>query len=182
MNTVKLENALNGDEITKRYFRGVFASDQIPAPCTPGFYIVNLDTSTEPGSHWIGLKIASRGKNEFFDSYGFAPQNTKFKKILGKTYLYNRKKLQHPDSTTCGQWCLFYIFFAARGHTLKKIFKTFSSGDKKINDSLVNFFVRRTFQISTQIINRQFILEQVVQSLLRNLQCNDYYCRRCYRV
>ena len=51
-------------------FRGVFASNHIPRlnDLTP-YCILNLDKSTEPGSHWVAL--AKTGDNSIlFDSFG----------------------------------------------------------------------------------------------------------------
>ena len=53
-------------------FRGVFMLDELPIGSGPLYRenaIVNLNRSTEPGSHWVAYK--KRGCNaSYFDSYG----------------------------------------------------------------------------------------------------------------
>lgn len=177
MNTTQLCRAIKNDKIAKKNFRGIFPSDKIPNPCSLGFYIVNLDTSTEPGSHWICLKIG-KFQNEFFDSYGFAPKLNVFKKRLGKNYIFNTKKLQHEFSTTCGQWCLFYIFFASRGKQMKEIFSQFSSRHKYANDVHVKNFVSQKLKTKTEIINSDFLLDQIARSVSHNMFSCHYYCKK----
>ena len=53
--------------------QGQFSSDKLEtvfAINNPVFLIVNLDISTQPGTHWIALRIGKRSI-EIFDSLGF---------------------------------------------------------------------------------------------------------------
>ena len=63
-----------GAALFGKLWRGVYASDQIGRPGRDGAYIINLDSSDEPGSHWVGLYIF-KGFNDsrrslLFDSFG----------------------------------------------------------------------------------------------------------------
>ena len=57
-------------------FKGVFASDEIHLSRTgEGYYIVNLDTSRQQGSHWVALAV--RGPVcYYFDSFARTNRST----------------------------------------------------------------------------------------------------------
>ena len=66
------------NKVTKDSFIGVFSSDTLPSYAQTGYYVVNLDTS-QPGSHWIAIKISkSKCKNEYFDSFGLGHPTVHF--------------------------------------------------------------------------------------------------------
>ena len=44
-----------GKEFLGDKFKGVFSSDKVPFK--PGYYIINVDKSGLPGSHWVGIII-----------------------------------------------------------------------------------------------------------------------------
>ena len=74
----------------------------LPSYAQTGYYVVNLDMSQQPGSHWIAIKISkSKCKNEYFDSYGLGLSTVHFKRFMKYNYIYNSKRLQHSLSTTC---------------------------------------------------------------------------------
>jgi hypothetical protein len=178
MNTIQLETAIQNEPSLVKKFQGVFPIDKIPSKRTKGFYIVNLDKSNEPGSHWICIRIRTKEKkNEFFDSYGYAPQSYLIKKFLGKKYIFNSKKLQHLYSTTCGQWCLYYIYFSNQNVSLKEICQPFSSTNSYANDFFVNKMVCQLYRIKTKMVDENFLQKQIVRTLLENIQCCKYYCK-----
>lgn len=103
-------------------FRGVYPSDKIPRlnDLTP-YCILNLDKSTERGSHWVAL--AKHGDNSIlYDSFG---RNDK-KIIPALRYSGNGRIInteddseQHVLETNCGARCLaFLIFFDEYGAKL----------------------------------------------------------------
>ena len=74
MDDFTINKILLSNKVTKDFFIGVFSSDTLPSYAQTGYYVVNLDTSQQPGSHWIEIKISkSKCKNEYFDSYGLGP-------------------------------------------------------------------------------------------------------------
>lgn len=87
-------------------FRGVFASDKIPR--NNGYYIINLDKSHMPGSHWVGLVIKD-GKKYVYDS--FARKN--LLPMRGAIYVN-----EHPDqlelAANCGQRSLAWLILASK--------------------------------------------------------------------
>ena len=110
MDDFTINKILLSNKVTKDSFIGVFSSDTLPSYAQTSYYVVNLDSSQQPGSHWIAIKISeSIYKNEYFDSYGLGPPTVGFKKFMRYNCTYNSKRLQHSLSTTCAQWCIYYI-------------------------------------------------------------------------
>ena len=129
MNTDQLQVLLKRNARTWKHFRGMYAYDQLPKKGKVGYYIVNLDPITQPGSHWIALRKrpGARATHQFFDSYGLPPQKLRFKRFLNNKYTFNSKNLQYPTNTSCGQWCLYFIYCSCMGHSMQKMFKHFSA-------------------------------------------------------
>ena len=96
-------------------FKGVFPSDKIPklndlAP----YAILNLDTSTEPGSHWVSIaKRPEKNETLLYDS--FARKGSKIiPKLLysgnGRIYDSDTKDAeQNIEEENCGARCLAYL-------------------------------------------------------------------------
>lgn len=87
-----------GRELFPKEFKGVFARNKQPRG-KKGYWIVNLDKSSEPGSHWCGV-----ANGLFYDSFG---RNEK----LGMGY----KDYTEPDpeqayqENNCGQRSLAWL-------------------------------------------------------------------------
>ena len=89
MDDFTINKILLSNKVTKDSFIGVFSSDTLPSYAQTGYYVVNLDTSQQPGSHWIAIKISkSKCKNEYFDSYGLGPPTVHFKRFMMHNYIY----------------------------------------------------------------------------------------------
>ena len=116
---------LNSSEITTllsstRNFIGVYAQDEIKNLSVsqyPSFLIINLDSISFGGSHWIAVGIF-KAHIEIFDSLGFNifnwPHipcdllNFLLKFSVGRKVLVS-KRLQSDNSTLCGLYCVFYV-------------------------------------------------------------------------
>ena len=80
MDDFTINKILLSNKVTKDSFIGVFSSDTLPSYAQTGYYVVNLDMSQQPSSHWIAIKISkSKCKNEYFDSYGLGPATVRLK-------------------------------------------------------------------------------------------------------
>ena len=57
MNTLQILNVLQSDSFTKSVFTSVLPSDRLPDIVLerPKGYIVNVDGSDKPGSHWVAM-------------------------------------------------------------------------------------------------------------------------------
>ena len=76
MNTLQILNVLKNDPFTKSVFPDVLPSDLLPNQIQkkPRGFILNVDTSNGPGTHWISIYITTDRKGEFFYSYGEHPK------------------------------------------------------------------------------------------------------------
>ena len=99
-------------------FKGAFPCDKIPIFEDNEYsFIVNVDNSSLPGSHWTALVI--RGNNAYyFDSFGRLYDNASFpadytanlqRFCLGKKISFQNKVLQGFHSYTCGEYCIYFI-------------------------------------------------------------------------
>ena len=164
MDDFTINKILLSNKVTKDSFIGVFSSDTLPSYAQTGYYVVNLDTSQQPGSHWIAIKISkSKCKNEYFGSYGLGPPTVCFKRFMKYNYIYNSKRLQHSLSTTCAQWCIYYIWRKCQGWSLRDILKPFYSKDFLINDHVLNLVVNNNFKINRKVIDKEFVKIQIAR-------------------
>ena len=163
MNSRQLRWSLSGDKFTKLSFKGVYAMDEIKLIKTvsyPSSYVINLDPSYKPGSHWVAVYFDRNGEGEYFDSLGRYPPHEveHFLCSHAKGWKYNHMQVQEIFTTTCGQFVLFYIYQKSRGLTLKVIFrKYFSSHNKLRNDLLVRDFVKLHYHHDANVIDFNFI-------------------------
>lgn len=108
-------------------YKGTFASDKIPklndlAP----YAILNLDSSKEPGSHWIAVAKSKKGNYLIcYDSFGRKNSNIIPKlKSSGNGRIVDTEKdaEQKFQETNCGARCLaFLCIFNDYGEDLAKL-------------------------------------------------------------
>lgn len=92
-------------------FKGVYASDALPTRCVlPAAFAINLSPKRERGTHWVGLYIDEKGAAEYFDSYGFAPDNPNILRFLRMHSINLSYNKRHLSSVKCGKFvCIFII-------------------------------------------------------------------------
>ena len=111
MNSRQLHWILSGDKFTKQFFRGVYAIDEIKLIKTvsyPSSFVINLDPSYKPGSHWVAVYFDKNGVGEYFDSFaGYPPHEiVHFLRSMqkdGNTITCKCKNfiLRHVDNLLC---------------------------------------------------------------------------------
>nr|DAC81300.1 TPA_asm: adenain [Ladona dragonfly adintovirus] len=127
MNSIQIRNLLVDDHRIKDHFRGVFASDQLPNSPKFGIYIINLDPSNLPGSHWVAAHILNKDKVEYFDSYGLPPLKLSIIRFLNSfTVIRNSFRLQNYKSDLCGEYCCLYTLYKCTGRTLQDYLSQFT--------------------------------------------------------
>ena len=116
MDEHQLRIAMQYDPIVK--FGGVYSFDEIPNVLQPDhFYVFNTAPSWHPGAHWVSVYAGYHV--EFFDSLARNVTLEQFREILKDRYNSNSTTpVQHPLSSACGYYCLFYIFMRCRGMPL----------------------------------------------------------------
>lgn len=145
--------------VTSKYFKKVTTRD-IAIPTNPYLPLKNKDPIankaplaayvlntgyTRAGVHWV-LVLFSSPYNIFFDSFGRSPENLLVEsqaKLLNTSILYNTKKLQHPKSSVCGHWTIYYAYFLCQGQTFSEINSRFSATNFASNDKIVYNFVKK---------------------------------------
>lgn len=145
---------------------GVYPGDMLPTEdAKPGFYIANTDPHFKAGEHWVAFYIPSdKRKNpmEYWDSYGFQPPEI-FNPFLEVPYLRNTKFIQHPLSSTCGQYCIYYVLKRYQGYSMENIVGKFSV-DTLENDIIVNQTVEHNFSVDLDIFEIKYLHQQICHS------------------
>lgn len=91
------------------YFRGVFMRNELPNyPLSKECGIINLDSSENPGTHWVAY-AKYNSHIEYFDSYGNLKPPKEVLKYLGRNLNYNYENVQKSNPFNCGHLCLNYL-------------------------------------------------------------------------
>jgi hypothetical protein len=154
---------------TKHCFQGIYPINLLPSKHTvwktgdKKYIIINTDPSYGPGEHWFALCLSKNGVHEYFDSYGQEPSK-KIQKYLGNNYLYLTYPLQDFLTTTCGQWCMYYILHKCFGGTLSQLIKTLSFLRRPFEkDIYINKVISQEFPIKEPVIHTDFLWNQIAQ-------------------
>lgn len=111
--------ALNDSELMKYAkqlkipnFRGVFMRDTLPyTPRYKECAIFNLDTSNNPGTHWVAY-VKKNNSTLYFDSFGGLKPPKELSFYLGRDVkiTYNTNSYQKYNQITCGHLCLEFLY------------------------------------------------------------------------
>ena len=175
MNNLQILSLVRSCPKTNGNFQGVFASDMLPQKTRKrnSSYICNLDPSHMPGSHWICIYFPPKGPPEYFDSFGFPPRKP-FKRILGKSYRFNPYFIQYPLSTTCGQYCIYFLWQRSLNKSMNSILSQFDKDNLLYNDMFVNNEIEKHFSVDLDVFDMDFISSQLSVSF-KQLENKDYY-------
>lgn len=178
MNTHQINNIMKSCSYGKNHFHGVYAADEIPflslqPEIYPQAFIFNYDPSYMPGSHWVAVILNKNKRHIFFDSYGRPPGIVEIKHFLNGHYNYNHVQYQHPLSSTCGQWCIFYLwYYFTKPHI--PLTEKFNSNDTLTNDNLVNTWVNETFHTHLHVLDKKHIVTQFAKQFNVNMKNKDF--------
>ena len=128
MNGYQLWHALRHCPVTQNCFNGIFAPDTLDnLKHQPSLLICNTDYSFEKGTHWLALFFDDRGNGaELFDSMGH-PINYYAREIEDFVSLYSPvcknliERIQPPQTSLCGHYCLYYAYYRCLGHSMESI-------------------------------------------------------------
>ena len=145
MNTLQLTSALANNLWQPQQYQ-VLAIDELKNseikqyPCS---FIVNLDPSTQPGSHWVAIYldecVLTGCSAEYFCSFAsdippeiksFFCNNCGYNGIVVASIL----PFQDPTIPSCGLWALDYILHKSWGVPTKKYIKRFKQSDYVANE------------------------------------------------
>lgn len=138
----QIETILRLDSNSKHSFNGVFAMNKLPAVCSNGSYVINLDDHDEPGSHWVAVWCHD-GTIEYMDPFGIPPIDKRCLEFLGSNMFYNSVKLQLLLSSACGFYCVYFIIKRARGLPANAIIEILSRTE---SDFVVKEYIYSRFK------------------------------------
>ena len=165
MNAAELDRLIRRDGCLAARFLGVYPRDKLPQPTTiplspPVTLIVNHDTAGSPGTHWSAMYVDAAEKiGCYFDPWGappFAPFASFLDALTRRNWVYNNKRLQSFISTTCGQFCLVFIWHKCRGYSFAHILNMFEDS-QVVNDRLVVRFVTEHYGMRTNVVDKDFL-------------------------
>lgn len=126
---------------------GVYSIDTLPDRISDSIFFINSDPSDLPGEHWVCVFFPHQNSPaEFFDSLGHEPNyySSNIAHFMNNNFKYNTQRLQAYNSSTCGLYCLFFLYYRVRGYTFSDILSKFSS-NLNLNDSIViDFYLKKS--------------------------------------
>ena len=128
--------------VTRKKFKGVFASDNLPSPhSTPYCFVVNSDKQNEPGTQWMAIYVPTPNSVEFFDSFAKAP-NYDINKFLSnfKWQKRNKTRVQSSADISCGPHVIYFLVNRCRGMPFDAIIHRLAKS-LPFTDTLVKMFV-----------------------------------------
>lgn len=145
MNGRQIHNIISTNSCLRRYFKGVFSRDTLPANVTfPSVYVVNTDVSRRPGEHWVAIILNSPRHGVFFDSFGRRPEKelANFMNVNVERYDYFDVQIQSYSSTFCGLFVIaFLLSFLCMVMSLSDFKTLFDYTNLSVNDCIVYDFV-----------------------------------------
>lgn len=143
MDTTTINRILRSLPTTNRYYAGCFPSDALRLPGKyPSAAVVNLDTSDEPGSHWVAIYMKSPSSVYYFDSYGMHPVENVESILQNFPHrTVNDCLVQSVNSSVCGHYCIFFLVHCCLGYSYEKIMSTLMSHNNP--DVFVASYVRK---------------------------------------
>lgn len=140
----ELDSIIECDPIARKHFIGVFPANKLPSTHKrPAGYIINLDDSHLPGSHWVAVWVPKHGAAIYFDSYGMPPLHPLIMEFMDRwrSWTFNTKVYQANRSKDCGYYALLFIMLCSRNKSLSDIQYLFYDKNPKLNDKLVDQYV-----------------------------------------
>ena len=134
----------NGSEETQKAFHGIYSIDNLPEfiSCLPCFLIINTHTHNLPGEHWKTVFIDENRCGELFDSLATPVSNFVIRWLnrFTRKWTTNKKRFQHPQTSTCGAFALYFILHRLDVGDMDTLTKTFSSRAYANEEKIVAFY------------------------------------------
>jgi hypothetical protein len=142
---VELQQRILDIPCARGFFLGVFAANELKSALHKAkqrsFCIVNVDRSTEPGSHWYAVFKIAKGSYECFDSLGQTEESAR--KRVGRVRLcnYNLSRVQ-GGSNSCGKFAVYFCVTRILNYQepFADVFNECFSSDLDFNEAIVARF------------------------------------------
>ena len=124
--------------------KGVISRDEIPTKVKNILgqsFIINLDNTEGPGTHWVAVKKTTDFVN-YFDSFGLQPPQelVNLCYTFDKLYKYESNQFHDLSSVLCGYYCLYFLKECERNNYLNAV-KNFARNNYKKNERyIINYF------------------------------------------
>lgn len=143
MNTNTITKLLEECDATRQNFIGCFPIDHIPAiHPLPASMVINLDPSTQRGSHWVACYACSPFVVYYFDSLAMEPPVEIAQYLNRFTHSHrNKHMIQSMSTNVCGEYCIYWIYWMSIGIPNQKILKSLENS-RPDSDHLVKNFVK----------------------------------------
>lgn len=146
MDNITLESclvALVGNTCVKSFY--VIARDELKLVKFDDttVLIVNTGTLKSGGQHWIAFFVFFDNTKlvaHYFDSFGKSPSFYKMKRLPFKVVSENDIELQSQYSSTCGLFCLHWVYWISRGKPTSLIVKSFGKNVNNNDNMVVNMY------------------------------------------
>ncbi len=106
----------------------MYSRDNLPRKIEEKIYIVNLNKSNEPGSHWVLVL-----KPYYFDSFGVSPPE-EILLFMGKPIVSSTYRIQAINSIMCGYFCIYVAEELLKGKKIYDILLEFDPVNYNLND------------------------------------------------
>lgn len=170
MNNIELHNILTSNHHTQNVYASVLPIDLMPNKAPPMYLrpyamIINLSPITNRNNktnsisieHWVVLYLDKKPKySEYFDSFALKPPRIIKDFLNDENYLTSTKQLQGQLTSTCGVYCVFYIYMKSLGYSMQFILDKFSN-DYLMNDIAVTAWLNKKFYLNKNIYDAELI-------------------------
>ena len=148
LRTDDLNQLLHANQVTSRTFLGTFPACIIPITRKNKYsWVINTESHEEKGGHWCCFCVDG-DKLTFFDSYGRRaddPTLPTYYMVIAEKFRkkhYSSRRIQGLGSTTCGYFCIHFIYMFSLGVDYMKFLEDYSFTDFEGNDIFVTGFVK----------------------------------------
>ena len=150
MNNLQIDRILSSIPRTRKNFMGVYNIKFLPIRFFRKnvLVVVNTEENIEKIGHWVAFYIESN-KIIFFDSFAKHPV-LHYGGNIGRLFLnYTqrvialKKPVQHPLSSVCGAYVIWFLHNITTCKNIPKLFKIFKYNDKIRNDNYVKNYLLR---------------------------------------
>ena len=145
LTTTQLNKILMENPVTKKRFIGTFPGCLIPSTKEKRYtFITNTHLHHESGEHWNAW-VVHGNKVLFFDSFGRNPRDPLFPKIYidilnrFESFKYTNTQVQSFMSSTCGYYCIHFIYVLSLGLDFKFFLKEYTNDFLKNDNAVINF-------------------------------------------
>ena len=121
MEGAEIVRILKADPYINRIFGGIYSQNTFP-PKLPRkrVFVGNADDSDQSGSHWFVVSTMRKNKIDYLCSYKSSPAELPdlyriMKRDPKMRICQFSRRLQGPESTSCGAWVCFVIWAESRG-------------------------------------------------------------------